>query len=145
MRDLIGGHRLIAIDTCVWIYHLANNPEFIDLTSNLLYLVETGQAKAVVSELTLLEILVRPFQLERADIADEYETLLIHFPNLRLVPISRDILIRAASLRAKYRLRTPDAMIVATAIQQGATRIITNDEGWKGVTEMDVICLHDFK
>jgi hypothetical protein len=36
--------------------------------------------------------------------------LLEYFPNLELKPVSRDILLEAAALRARHRLRTPDAI-----------------------------------
>jgi hypothetical protein len=36
--------------------------------------------------------------------------LLGYFPNLELKPVSRDILLEAAALRAHHRLRTPDAI-----------------------------------
>jgi predicted nucleic acid-binding protein len=38
-----------------------------------------------------------------------------------LEPISRDILLEAAGLRARHRLRTPDAIQIATGLKIGAT------------------------
>lgn len=65
----------------------------------------------------------------RQDVADDYEVLLVdHFPNLEWVPISREILLEAAGLRARYRLRTPDAIQIATGLRAGTTLAITNDE-----------------
>lgn len=145
MSDLVEEHKRIAIDTCIWIYHFAEHPEIIELTRGLLTAAQSGTCEAVVSDLSLLEILVHPLTLDRTEVADEYETLLINFPHLHLVPISRDILVKAARLRARYRLRTPDAIIVATAIQHNATRVVTNDTAWKRITEIDVVCLSDFR
>ena len=144
MKSIIQGHRAIALDTCFWIYHFENHPDYQKLTTQILADVSAGRVHAYVSELTLLELLVRPLQLERQDIADEYEMLLTHFPNLDLVPISRDILLQAASIRAKYGLRAPDTIIVASGIMRGATLAITNDEKWKRVEEIKVVCLSDF-
>jgi hypothetical protein len=87
MNDLLGGHKVIAIDSCVWIYHLENHPEYATLTKQVLEAVEGGVCQAVSSELTLLEVLVRPLQMELQDVADEYELLLSSFPNLSLEPI----------------------------------------------------------
>jgi predicted nucleic acid-binding protein len=39
----------------------------------------------------------------------------------------------AAALRTRYRLRTPDAILMATGIRSAATAAVTNDEGWKAV------------
>jgi predicted nucleic acid-binding protein len=145
MSELLGQHRVLALDTCVWIYHLEGHPDYRGLTSEILYAVSTGKCTAVVSELTLMELLVRPLRLEREDVVDEYEALLTHFPNLNLVAIRREILLKAAALRARYGLRTPDAIIVATGILQGATRIITNDQHWKRLEGIDVVCLGDLR
>jgi predicted nucleic acid-binding protein len=76
--------------------------------------LEAGKFRGVASELTLLELTVRPLQLARQDVADEYELLLDHFPNLELAPVTREILLLAAGLGARHRLRTPDAIQVFT-------------------------------
>ena len=72
-----------------------------------------------------MELTVRPLQLGRQDVADEYEVLIDDFPNLELAAISRDILLEAAALRARYKLRIPDAIQIATGIQTGATISVT--------------------
>jgi uncharacterized protein len=94
-------------------------------------------------KLTLLELTVRPLQLGRQDVADEYELLLDHFPNLQLAPITREILLLAAGLGARHRLRTPDAIQVATAIQRGATLAITNDDAWRVLPFIETVILAD--
>ncbi len=143
MKKVIQGHRIIALDTCVWIYHFEDHPKYRKATAELLHHIEQGHCRAIVSELCLLELLVRPLRLNRQDIADEYETLLTHFPNVVLTPVSREVLLSAAGIRARHRLRTPDALIIATALQQGATLMFTNDDQWERVGEIDVVRLDD--
>ena len=143
MRKLIGAHKSVALDTPIWIYHFEAHPDYLPLTTKILNAVGRGKCQAVVSELCLLEILVRPLQLGLNDVADEYETLLTHFPYVQLAPVSRPVLLKAAALGAYHHIRTPDAIILATAITSGATRVITNDERWKKVEEIDVLCLSD--
>jgi predicted nucleic acid-binding protein len=91
------------------------------------------------SELTLLELTVRPLQLGRQDVADEYELLLSYFPNLDLEPVSKEVLLGAAAVRARYRLRTPDSILLATGIRSAATAAITNDGGWKAAQGLGVV------
>jgi predicted nucleic acid-binding protein len=64
-----------------------------------------------------------------------------YFPNLELEPISRAILLEAAALRARYRLRTPDAIQLTTAFKSGATLAITNDEAWKHIAGIETLLL----
>lgn len=130
------GHQRVLIDTNVWLYHLEGNAEFGTAASELLSAVEHGVIEGVASELTLLELQVRPLRLKRQDIADHYEILLDHFPHLLLAPIIRDILGLAAVLRAKYNLKTPDAIVLATGIRHGATLAVSNDQQWQRVAEI---------
>lgn len=145
MKDLLNAHKVIALDSCVWIYHLENHPEYAALTKLVLEAVEVGSCRAVSSELTLLEILVRPLQLELRDVADEYELLLSSFPNFSLEPISRDILLQAATLRARHGLRTPDAIVSATAMAAEATLLVTNDRHLSKVPGIQVACLSEYR
>ncbi len=134
---------LIVIDTCIWIYHLEAHPDFGNAARQLLSAVESGYCRAIISELTLMELLVGPLQQDRQDIADEYELLLTHFPNLALMPICREILLDAARIRALRGLRTPDAIILATALRQQASAVVTNDQRWSDCPPVNVLQLSD--
>jgi predicted nucleic acid-binding protein len=136
-------HQRVLIDTSVWIYHFEQNPTFGEAAGYVIDQLEAGKFRGIASELTLLELTVKPLQLGRQDAADDYETLLSYFPNLELELISRAILLEAAALRARYRLRTPDAIQLATAFKSGATLAITNDEAWKHIAGIETLLLTD--
>jgi len=136
-------HKRILLDTSVWIYHFEQNPAFGEAAGYVIEQLEAGRFRGVASELTLFELIAKPLQLGRQDAADDYETLLSHFPNLTLEPITRAILLEAAALRARYRLRTPDAIQLATGLKSGATVAITNDEAWRHVAGIDTLLLTD--
>jgi predicted nucleic acid-binding protein len=138
------GHDLVTLDTSLWIYHLEGHPTYQSLASEVLRDVSAGRCRALVSDITLLELLVHPLRLGLEDVADEYEVLLTHFPNARLVSIGRPIVLNAAALRAKYGLRAPDAIIAATGLLGGSTLLVTNDERWKRVDGIGVAYLKDF-
>ena len=58
---------------------------------------------------------------------------------LRLVPVSRPILIDAAALRAKHSaLKLPDAIHVATARASGCEVLLTNDRALTGSPGLQV-------
>ena len=131
------------LDTSIWIYHFEQHPQFAAAAGKIIESLEEGKFRAVASELTLLELTVRPLQLGRQDVADDYEVLLDYFPNFELEPISRDILLEAAALRARQRLRTPDAIQIATGLRTGATLAVTNDEGWRNFPLIETVILSD--
>ena len=140
---LLKKHRVIALDTCPWIYHFEKHPVFSKPVEQILTSVAKGQCKAVASELVLLELITGPLKLGRQDAADEYETLLTHYPNLTLAPITRNILLEAAQIRAVYGFRTPDAIILATAKEYDAKLIVTNDKSWSRYPEHITLCLSE--
>ncbi len=92
-----------------------------------------------------MEITVHPWQLGREALAREYEAVLVHFPNLSVVNVDRDIARAAAQLRAKYNVSPPGALQVAASLSFGAKAFLINDRRLFKLQElMDVIVLDDF-
>ena len=136
-------HKRVLIDTSIWIFHFEQHPTLASVAGRVIESLEAGKFRGIASELTLLELTVRPLQLGRQDVADDYEVLLSYFPNLELQPISREILMDAAGLRARHRLRTPDAIQIATGVRYGATLAVTNDEAWRNLPSIETMVLSD--
>lgn len=141
---VFANHQRVLIDTSIWIYHFEQNPEFALAAAQVIERLEDGKFHGVASELMLLELTLRPLQLGRQDAADDYETLLSYFPNLQLEPVSRGVLLEAAGLRARYGLRSPDAIQLATGLQAGATLAVTNDRAWRKVPDIKALILSDW-
>ncbi|WP_153483689.1 type II toxin-antitoxin system VapC family toxin [Segnochrobactrum spirostomi] len=90
--------------------------------------IDAGAVNVVTSELTLLELMVGPYQAGKPDLAASYEALLTARTGLDVVPVSRVILIRAALIRAESAAKTPDAIHIATAVLSGCSTIVTADK-----------------
>ena len=127
LEQRLAGHTTLGLDTCIFIYHFEANPRYLPCTQALLGGIQVGRWKAVTSVLTVMEVTVRPWQLQRPAVAREYEALLAHFPQLALADITRETARRAAQLRAAHRLRPADALQVAAASLHGATAFVSND------------------
>lgn len=145
ITETLKKHRIVTLDTCVWIYHFEQDPHFAALTDEILTAVAKGHCQGIISELTLMELITGPLKLDRQDIADEYELLISHFPNLTAAPISKNILLQAAQIRAVYGFKTPDAIILATAKEYNASLIVTNDQNWSNFQEIKSLYLTDVK
>lgn len=91
--------------------------------------VDTHHTKAVTSELTLAECLVKPMSDRNADAIAAYLAVLDGRPEFAVLPISRAILIEAARLRGETGTRLPDAIHLATALAAGCRVFVTNDRG----------------
>jgi predicted nucleic acid-binding protein len=65
----------------------------------------------------------------------------INATNFRTLPIDVTTATSAADLRARYNLRTPDALQIATAITAGCNAFLTNDAALQRVSELRVLVL----
>lgn len=91
-----------------------------------------GAPVFLTSEVALCEILVKPLKKGEASLVEHYDALMKSSEWLHVEPVSRDVLISAASLRARTGLKLPDAIHVSTAVQYGCTHFLTADEGISG-------------
>ena len=137
-------HERIGVDTPIFIYHLEGTTPLAGLAGVALDELAGGAFTGVTSVLTLMEIAVKPLQLRRPDVAEEYEVLLANYPNLVIAALDRPAARRAAELRAEYRLRPADALQVAACLEQGATAFLSNDRELRRISDLHVWMLEDF-
>ena len=138
-------NKLVAFDTAPLIYFLEEHPQFFSPADELFDAIHQSLAGGMTSVLSLAEVLVKPLREGRTDLANQYRRLLTNSRGFLVYPITESICESAAILRATHEwLRTPDALQVATALEQRADMIATNDDGWKRLTEIPVIVLRDY-
>lgn len=137
--------KVIGLDTSVFVYFLENNIRYAPLAQITLKGIENGKWQGVTSTITLMEITVRPWQLENESVAREYEAVLVHFPNLTIVDVDRAVARAAAQLRAKYKVSPPDALQVAASVSFGANAFLTDDKRLAKLEDViDVIVMNDY-
>ena len=105
--------------------------------------VANGTLRGLTSVITLSEVLVHPLGQGNTPLRDAYFRLLLNSRDFATLSIDAAIAERAAELRARYGLRTPDALQIATALIAGCTAFLTNDVRLKRVTELRVLVLDD--
>lgn len=134
----------IGLDTSVFIYLLEEEPRFLSPARDVLKSIERGERSGIFSCIGMIELLTGPKQKKQYDLAFQYRDFLSSFPNLTVCGVSEDVIERASDLRARYNLRTPDAIHLATALCEGADIFITNDRALKRVKEITVDMLAAF-
>ncbi len=77
------------------------------------------------------------------ELSKKYADLLTSSEHLTLIDIDRDIAIETAKLRAKYKIKVPDAIQLTAGIVNNAGVFVTNDTNLKKVKEIKVIVLDD--
>jgi len=133
----------IGLDTNVFIYFLEDHPRYGVWSASLFDLIERGHNSAVTSTVTLLELLVQPYRDQKEELAQKIFALTSTYPQIEWVPVTLNLADRAAELRARYRLSTPDAIQLATAIGYKATRFYGNDRALRRVKEIECILVDD--
>jgi predicted nucleic acid-binding protein len=144
LRAFLRRQRSIALDTSVFIYQLEANARYLALTDSVFAWLERVGHEAVTSTITMTELLVPSYRENDEPRVDAFYGLLSTYPNLRWVAPDLETADLAAMLRARYRLRTPDALQAATAIRANATGMITNDPVFARIAELDTAVLDLF-
>jgi predicted nucleic acid-binding protein len=132
----------VGIDTVAFIYWMEEHPKFSPVLQPIFESIHSGTLPAVVSSLTLLEVLVVPYRTGNLQLAERYESFLTRSRGLRFMDLDRSILRAAAALRARFpTLRTPDALQIATALAGNCRFFLTNDRGLPAVPGIEIVLL----
>lgn len=119
--------KIVYLDTPPLIYFIEGHSAYQEKLARLFDLADKGGLSFVTSTITLLEVLVKPIREGRSAIADQYREILTNADAIEIIDITTSIAQQAAKLRAKYGLRTPDAIQLATSIEVAADIFLTND------------------
>jgi predicted nucleic acid-binding protein len=135
---------LVYVDANAVIYSVEHVEPYLTLLTPLWTTSGPTSFQIVTSELTLPEVLIRPFRTNNARLETEFRKLLQQTADVRLAPITQGVLERGARLRAAVpSLRTPDAIHAATALIEDCALLVTNDPGFRQVPGLNATVLND--
>ncbi len=132
----------VYLDTSPVIYSVEKHADYWQILLQLWQSLKSKEIEVFTSELTLLETLVQPIKQNNQNLVSAYESLLTA-TEINLLPISLDILREAANLRAAQNLKTPDAIHASTAFSANCAYFVTNDSGFKRLSNIQTIVLSD--
>ena len=117
----------VYFDANIFIYALEGISPFVEELNEVFESVDNGEITAFTSELSLAECLVKPY-IEKDVLRQEiFDQILTTSDTFKVLPVDRQLLKDAASLRATYTaLRLPDAIHIATALSDQCV-FLTND------------------
>lgn len=118
----------IYLDANAFIVAYESGGEIAGALKQVFGLIESQNVEAFTSNLTLAEVLVGPYRDGDDELAAAYVNAISSKEAFRVVPIEREILVRAARLRADRRsLKLPDAIHLATAELCDCGILVSND------------------
>jgi len=137
--------RSVFIDTAPIIYYIEAHSKFGPITKELVQLFQSGEIIAFTSVITLAEVLPKPIELGRRELANKFASFLKKGKNISMIDVTVEAADIAGRLKGKHKfLNTMDAIQIGSAINADADVFITNDLSLKKIKEIKVLALKDF-
>lgn len=136
-------NKVVFLDTAPLIYFIEGNSAYQENLKKVFEYNDDGYFKFITSPITVFEVLVKPIKLKETQIVGQYKTILTEADGIDIYDITTSISIRAAEIRAKYSIPTPDAIQIATSIDRQAQFFLTNDNRLRSITEIKVISISE--
>ena len=139
----LAGVERLAVDTAPFIYLVEQHPIYAPVVREIFRRIDGGQILGFTSAVTLTELLVLPLQKGDNSLAQTYRDILLQSARFAVRNVDATVAEEAARLRSKYRVRTPDAIQLATAICLECDAFLTNDAALQQVTELPVLLVSE--
>jgi len=125
--------KTVLIDSNIIIYLTDSVSPYAALSRRLFEMVEIGEVSALISIISVGEVMQGPSKKGLDQTALEVKDYLLNFPNLFCEPITNKVLdIIGNDNRIQWsKLRTVDSLIIASALKNKVNKIISNDNHFK--------------
>lgn len=122
IKDRLSEHRRIMLDTAPIIYFIEEHVSFGQIADKVFRTIrDNPNHQAFSSVITLIEVLTHPLRESNLQLAEKYKTFLLKSANFAVYGIDPIVAETAAVLRARYGLRTPDAIQLAVGVENGGS------------------------
>ena len=143
-QRLVQAH-LVHIDARVFALHLLGDETHGRATRDLMIAVRQGRVRAQTSVMTLYQLLAELYRRGESGRASDLARDLTVHAGLDMVPVTPDIAIQAAEVRAQLGGRPERALQVATALASRADLFLTTESGLRRIAGMSVANLEDLR
>lgn len=136
----------VLLDTSVFIYYLEGVEPYYPLAEKVFNDILDKNIRVFLSAISVTEFAARPLTEGKGTDVERFKRFLSSL-SIQVLSVTYEVAERAGKLRSQYpSVRTPDALIVATALENGCDVFVTNDKRLKQfeVTGLTVIVLEDF-
>jgi len=128
----------VLVDSNPIIYFLEGSA-LADRFEQLFADVDAGRIHAVVTPITLAEVVSGPLRAGDDALVERYRQTITAGSGWTLRDIDGDIAVLAARLRLRHRLKLPDAIQLAVAVQEGCHALITHDRDFRAVADVLIL------
>lgn len=138
LGDQVPDGATVLIDTNPIIYLLEGNPIGARFRT-LFEAVDSGRIRALVTPITVAEVVSGPLKAGKEALAERYRRALTQNPGWSIRDIDTDIAVLAARLRLRHSLKLPDALQLAAALSEGCYALVTHDRHFGAVTDLLIL------
>ena len=127
---------MLLVDSAPIIYTLEAHPKFAARYELMFARHAAGELLLAVTTITIAEVLTGPLSAGEEALVKRYRSVL---ESWQVVELTTDIAETAARLRAKLKLKLPDAIQVASALSINADALVTHDRDFTKVRGLRVV------
>ena len=136
----------VLLDTSILIYYLEGIEPYNLLATEIFQDIVDENITGFLSVISITEFVAKPLVTGKVIDIEGFKQFLASLP-IQVLEVNSEIAERAGQLRSQYpSVSTPDALIVATALENDCDVFVTNDKRLKKleVYGLTVIVLKDF-
>jgi predicted nucleic acid-binding protein len=132
LEKRIAGKKIL-VDTNIIIYLTDIVQPYEPLSRFIFEMIERGDASAVLSIVSITEVMQGPIRKGHYQNAQDVKNYLLSFPNIFCQEITTDVLeyIGRNNLIEWSKLRAADSLIIASGLEQGVDLFVSNDDHFK--------------
>ncbi|MHA1647328.1 MAG: type II toxin-antitoxin system VapC family toxin [Promethearchaeota archaeon] len=131
----------ISLDTNIFL-SIKNKEDSSPFCEKILNVIEEKKFIGVLSTVVISEVLVGFYQNNEIWEADEFSQNITAY--YKIIPVSLEVSQKGAKIRAKYNIKLPDALIVASLDLSETKILITLDKGLSKCSEILIMTPEKF-
>jgi len=131
----------VYFDANIFIYLLEHHSDLGEVCLSIVQSAVDKELDGYSGDLVLAELLVKPLKDNNARAVKAVKDLFSKETRIELLPHQRSTFETAALLRANYKIKLPDALHIATAIENHIEVFLTNDREIPSIPEITVLQL----
>jgi len=140
LEKKIAGKKIL-IDTNIIIYLTDTIQPYEPLSRVIFEMVESGSAYAVLSIVTIAEVMQGPIKKGHHQSAEDVKNYLLNFPNTYCQEITTSVL-EHIGLNDQIKwsaLRAADSLIIASGLENDVDLFVSNDDHFKKAIPQDLM------
>lgn len=133
--------KIVYLDSSPLIYYLEKNQRYFEQVARIFESFDAGDFIFITSTITLAEVFTFPHQEKK--IQESYNYFFSESSPIIILPVGIEEAKAAADIRRVYKLKTPDAIHLATASEYHADFFFTNDSDFTKIFHLPIVTLQN--